>query len=1162
MGSDAWLQMIASDCFSPFTPLLPTSSGRRRKWARLYGGAQALAIAQAARRHGGPLLALTSNSLKAEALGDELRFYLGDEKRLSVLHFPDWETLPYDHFSPFQDIVSERLATLARLPSLAQGVLVVPISTLMHRLVPRSYIEAHSLLVKVGDTLDRERYRTRLEHCGYRCVSQVMEHGDFAVRGSLIDIFPMGSLVAYRIDLFDEDVDSIRQFDIETQRSASTVSEIHMLPAREVPLTEEAIGLFRSQWRTRFSGNPVHSLIYQDISQGIAPSGVEYYLPLFFEGTATLFDYLPASTLVVVDEGVEEAADGFWKEICSRYEQGRYDVERPLLEPADLFLQVNEVFSAIKQHAAVSILGLASPEREEADVFATSMPLAFPIDARAPDPLGVVKRFLGSFQGRVLFAAESKGRRETLSELLRQHCIEFTAYDDWQAFLEAQAPVGLTVAPLQQGLQLESPRVAVISESQLFGERVTQRRRRARTSQDVENIVRNLTELHIGAPVVHEQHGVGRYLGLFTLEAGGVLGEFLGLEYADQDRLYVPVASLHLISRYSGVDPEHAPLHKLGSGQWQRARARAAERVRDVAAELLDMYARRAARQGYAFPVEQHSYSSFAQGFPFEETPDQEAAIMTVLEDMRAGQPMDRLVCGDVGFGKTEVAMRAAFVATMGGRQVAILVPTTLLAQQHFQNFQDRFADWPVRIEELSRFRGKKEQVGVIAGLAEGSVDIVIGTHKLLQETIKFKRLGLLIIDEEHRFGVRQKERIKALRSEVDILTLTATPIPRTLNLALCGTRELSVIATPPARRLSVKTFVNEWNDSLLREALLREISRGGQVYFLHNDVESMEPIAHKVAALIPEARVRIAHGQMRERELEQAMLDFYHRRFNVLVCTTIIETGIDVPSANTIIINRADKFGLAQLYQLRGRVGRSHHQAYAYLLIPSKKALTAEAVKRLEAIEALEDLGVGFTLATHDLEIRGAGEILGEEQSGHIQEIGYGLYMELLERAVAALKTGRQPQLEQPLDHGAEIDLHMTALIPEDYLPDVHTRLILYKRIAGAADFDELNCLAEEMVDRFGLLPRQTKNLFKITEIKLQAARLGIRKVELGPQGGRIRFRPEPNVDPRAILKLVQQHPQTYRFEKGESLRITTELTDDEARTNWLRDLFSQLGA
>ncbi|MGH8583456.1 MAG: transcription-repair coupling factor [Gammaproteobacteria bacterium] len=1144
---------------SPFLPSVP-GPGERLRWSGLHGAARALALAQAMRGRNAPLVVITEDPLEAGHLCDELAFFRDGQHPFEVLAFPDWETLPYDRYSPYQDIVSERLATLSRLPTLGRAVLVAAVATCMHRLPPRQFIEANSLQLRSGETVPREPLCERLVRGGYRSVAQVVEHGDFALRGSLLDVFPMGSERPYRIDWLDDEIDAIRVFDPETQRSVGRVSEIRVLPARELSLSEAGIERFRGQWRARFEVSPQHATIYRDVSAGLAPGGIEYYLPLFFEASATLFDYCPADTLLVLGEGVEAAAQHFWQVVCGRYESGRHDLEHPLLAPGEMFIEPPWLLSEVKRYASIYTYGLKPGEGRGLHRYATRLPLQLPIDARAADPLAVLRQFLGGFEGRVLIAAESKGRRETLAELFRQRHLPIALYEGWASFLRDDAPLGLTVAPLEQGALIDNPRIALISESQLFGERARQERRRARQARDPEAVIRDLTELRIGAPVVHEQNGVGRYLGLFILEAGGTAGEYLGIEYADGDRLYVPVLCLHLVSRYAGVEGSRAPLHKLGSGQWQRARARAARRVHDTAAELLEVYARRAARKGHAFHVERDAYQGFVQGFPFEETPDQEAAIEAVLQDMQGQQPMDRLICGDVGFGKTEVAMRAAFVAAMDGKQVAVLVPTTLLAQQHFQNFKDRYADWPLRIEFLSRFQSKPEQSRILRGLQDGGVDLVVGTHKLLQAGIAFKRLGLLIIDEEHRFGVRHKEQLKALRADVDILTLTATPIPRTLNLALCGTRELSIIATPPARRLAIKTFVIEWERELLREAILREIGRGGQVYVLHNEVESIDQAAKDIAALVPAARVRVAHGQMRERDLEQVMLDFYHRRYNCLVCSTIIESGIDVPSANTIIIERADKLGLAQLYQLRGRVGRSHHRAYAYLVVPSRRSLKGEALKRLEAIESIEELGIGFTLATHDLEIRGAGEILGEEQSGHIQEIGFSLYMELLERAVRALKAGRQPDLDRPLAHGPEIDLHVPALIPADYLGDVHTRLILYKRIASAPSVEALGTLQEEMIDRFGNLPEAAANLFRLTRLKLRAEALRIHKIDLGVGGGRILFHPDAPIDPRALVSLIQNEPQRFRLDGGERLRIHADLPDVEARIGIVTTLLDRL--
>ncbi|MDX1434304.1 MAG: transcription-repair coupling factor [Gammaproteobacteria bacterium] len=1154
---------------SPLTPVLPRAAGQagdaagqsgdRRRWNTLHGSARGLAVARAALMHTGPVLVITAGTPEAQRLEAELSFFLGSAADdCPLVNFPDWETLPYDVFSPHQDIVSERLATLARLPALERGVLLVPASTLMTRVAPRAYLEASSLMLARGDRLDRERMRARLELAGYRCVSQVMEHGEFAVRGSLLDIFPMGDVRPYRVDLLDDEIDTIRSFDPESQRSTGAMDQVRLLPAREFPMTRDAIEAFRGRWRARFEGDPMASPMYRDVSQGLAPAGIEYYLGLFYDETATLFDYLPDDTLCVVLEDVERHGEGFWSEIGERYEQRRHDRERPVLPPGDIYMAVDEMFARIGHLASVR-LGRFSDE-SSAVRYATRVPVALPVDARAERPLAVLADFLAGFPGRVLLVAETRGRRETLYETLGANGIAVTLCESWAEFVESDASPCLAVAPLEDGAVLLDPALAIIAESQLFGERAMQRRRRKGAARDAEGVIRDLTELNVGAPVVHEHHGVGRYRGLETITTAKLTAEFLCIEYADGDKLYVPVASLHLVSRYSGSEPELAPLHKLGSSQWQKARKRAAERAFDVAAELLEIHARRAARAGHAFAVDRLQLGSFVQAFPFEETPDQQSAIDAVLEDMMSDKPMDRLVCGDVGFGKTEVAMRAAFVTVDNGWQVAVLVPTTLLAQQHHQTFIDRFAEWPVRVEQISRFRTRKDRDAVIADLAAGKVDIVIGTHQLLQDDIRFKRLGLVIIDEEHRFGVRQKERLKRLRAESDVLTLTATPIPRTLNLALSGLRDLSLIATPPERRLSIKTFVRQWDGAMIREAVMREIHRGGQVYFVHNRVEDIQRVARELEELVPEASVRVAHGQMRERELEQTMLDFYHRRFNALVCTTIIETGIDVPSANTIVINRADRFGLAQLHQLRGRVGRSHHRAYAYLVVPDQRAMSADAIKRLEAIESLEDLGIGFSLATHDLEIRGAGEILGEEQSGQIQEVGYSLYTRLLERAVSALRAGRTPQLDRPLDHGAEIDLRIPALIPEHYLPDVHTRLMMYKRIASAASREELEELRVEMIDRFGLLPDALRNLLHITELKLKATPLGIRKIDMGERGGRILFDAKPEVDPATVVRLIQSEPSTYRLDGTDKLRVHMELEDAASRIRALDGILNAL--
>ncbi|MDS4041664.1 MAG: transcription-repair coupling factor [Candidatus Competibacter sp.] len=1139
----------------PLRPVLPPDSRQPLRWGQLHGAGPALLIAAAAARYRGLVLVIAPDSQTALRLETELRVFGGSE--LEILAFPDWETLPYDGFSPHQDIVSQRLAALYRLPQRRRGVLVAPVATLMQRLAPRGYLDRYALLLAAGERLDLDRFRQRLEAAGYVCVSQVVERGEFAMRGSILDLFPMGAERPYRIELFDDEVESIRDFDPDTQLSVAKVERIELLPAREFALDKETITRFRQAWRRQFEGDPQRSTLYREVSAGHAPGGIEYYLPLFFEQIATLFDHLPESTLAIRLDGVDAAMAAFQEQLVERYEQRRHDAERPLLPPPLLFLEAAQVEKALARHPRIELREAGNGGAN----FPTAPPPALPFQPRHERPAAALEQFLAEYPGRVLFTAESAGRREVLLDTLRGYGVQPQVCENWAEFLAREdLKVALTVAPLERGLLLTEPPLAIITEPQLYGERARQVRRRA-PSRDPDAIIRNLTDLSLGAPIVHEEHGIGRYAGLERLQVAGIDGEFVVVEYAGGDRLYVPVASLHLLSRYTGASPEAAPLHKLGSGQWEKVRRKAAQQASDAAAELLDIYARREARPGHAFGLSEADYAAFAAAFPFEETADQQVAIDAVIDDLRAGKPMDRVVCGDVGFGKTEVAMRAAFVVVQDGRQVVVLTPTTLLAQQHYQNFLDRFADWPVRIELLSRFRSPKQQAETLKALVEGRVDILIGTHKLLQDSVKFKQLGLVVVDEEHRFGVRHKERLKSLRTEVDILTLTATPIPRTLNMAMAGLRDLSIIATPPAGRLAVKTFVGQWNPATIREACQRELKRGGQIYFLHNEVETIQRMAAQVAELAPGARIAVAHGQMRERELEQVMLDFYHRRCNLLVCTTIIESGIDVPSANTILINRADKLGLAQLHQLRGRVGRSHHRAYAYLIVPPRPAMTADAVKRIEAIESLEDLGAGFLLASHDLEIRGAGELLGEAQSGQIHEVGFTLYMDLLERAVRALKAGRVPELERPLDHGPEIDLQSPALIPDDYLPDVHSRLILYKRIASARDEGELRELQVEMIDRFGLLPAPVKALFRVTELKLRATPLGVRKIEAGPKGGRLVFGPEPRIDPAKLVRLIQSQPKVYKLDGKDKLRFIRDLPDAEARAATVKELLEGIG-
>ncbi len=1133
------------------------SPGDKRLWSGVYGAGASLAIAEASCQHNGLTVVIVESARAAVELESELQFFLGQQ--YPVFHFPDWETLPYDLFSPHQDIVSERLRTLFRLPQTQVGVVVVPVSTLMHRLPPNEFVSQRAFDYHTGDKIDLEKLRSQLEAAGYHCVDTVVEHGEFAVRGALIDIFPMGARLPFRIDLFDDEIETLRTFDPETQRTLEQTDSICLLPAREVPLDKASTRRFKDNWLSRFDVDERRCPVFRDISAGIPPQGIEYFIPLFFERCVTLFNYLPSNCQLFTEGGIEQAAEKFWQDANQRYQEYNIDPTRPLLPPTEVFIPVEELFGAIKQYPRTVLRSDGREDKSQLILGFSPLP-DIAVDAKADNPLKKLAAHLEKSSERALFCAESAGRRESLLALLQRQGIRPEDTGDWQDFASGKQPVGITIYPLTRGFALEEAGICVITETELFGQQVMQRRRRSKQREDADQVIKNLTELRVGAPVVHIDHGVGRYLGLQTITAGGDPQEFLTLEYADQAKLYVPVSSLHLISRYSGSEEEQAPLHRLGSEQWQKAKDKALKQIRDTATELLDIYAIRAARKGFACRDPEADYRAFCADFPFEETPDQLDTIEAVKADMLSEQPMDRLVCGDVGFGKTEVAMRAAFIAVASGKQVIMLVPTTLLAHQHLENFRDRFANWPVIIEELSRFRSDKEQQDVLERATHGKVDILIGTHKLLHAKVNYQNLGLLIIDEEHRFGVRQKEQIKALRAEVDILTLTATPIPRTLNLSMSGIRDLSIIATPPARRLSVKSFVRQDDPRVIREAMLREILRGGQVYYLHNEVKTIDKTARELQELLPEATIEIAHGQMRERELEKVMSDFYHQRFNVLVCTTIIETGIDIPSANTIIIDRADKLGLAQLHQLRGRVGRSHHQAYAYLLTPHPKNMTDDAIKRLEAISAADHLGSGFTLATHDLEIRGAGELLGEDQSGHIQSIGFTLYMELLERAVDAIRKGKSVELDIPLTEDIEINLNIPALIPEDYLPDVHMRLMMYKRIANASSDDELDELQVEMIDRFGLLPDYLKNLFRVTSLKLQARQLGICKVESGPTGGRVEFGNDTVVEPLTIVQMVQKEPAIFKLQGASTLKFSVPTTTIEQRLVQVQAVLNRL--
>ena len=1139
-----------------FSPKIPHVKDQVVNWTGLTGCADSLALASAIKNENRFFVVVTSDNQTALRLEHELAFFL--QNAHPIMHFPDWETLPYDVFSPLPDIISERLKTLALLQQVKRGALIVSVTTLMHLLAPREHVLANSFAINVGDDFNLELNRLKLESVGYQCVSQVYQHAEFAVRGAIVDLFPMGSKVPFRIELFDEEIESIRTFDPETQRSLEKITQIQLFPAREFPFTDESIKLFRQAFRATFPEISPKNTLYVDVSKGVTPNGIEYYLPLFVEKTATLFDYLPSSAVLVLPESLRTTAQVFYSEAEERYQQRKYDIDRPLLKPEKLFLSAQCLLDKIASFASVTI---NNEEAVESVVFTCNQLPVIVLDNKLSEPAQALQKFISTFKGKILFVAESAGRREALIDKLRSFKISVKHVDGWQEFLNSEVSPCVLVAPMEYGLYLDNPAIAIITENQLSGEKVLQRRRRRKSAaRELENIVNNLNELTIGSPVVHRDHGVGRYLGLQTLEIGGITSEFLMLEYANNDKLYVPVSTLYVIGRYTGMSPENAPLHKLGGDQWTKLKQKAIARIRDVAAELLEIHAKRAIKKGHAFVIDDSDYQIFADAFPFEETPDQQSAIEAILEDMASPQPMDRVICGDVGFGKTEVSMRAAFIAAQSGKQVAVLVPTTLLAQQHYQNFRDRFADWPFRVEVMSRFVTPKQLKQIADDLAEGKVDIVIGTHTLLSKDLKFKELGLVVIDEEHRFGVRQKEHFKKMRSELDFLTLTATPIPRTLNMAMAGLRDISIIASPPPNRHAIKTFITEWIDSQVREACLREIKRGGQVFFLHNEVKSMEKMARELAELIPEARIEIAHGQLPERELERIMLDFYHQRFNLLLCSTIIESGIDIPTANTIIIDRADKLGLAQLHQLRGRVGRSHHRAYAYFIVPPKSLMSKDAMKRLQAVEASGDLGAGFMLSSHDLEIRGAGELLGDDQSGQIQEIGFTLYTELLDRAVNALKSGKQPELDTPMDRGAEVDLQAAALIPEDYLPDIHGRLVLYKRISSTDTQAELHDLQVEMIDRFGLLPEPVKTLFSVTALKQKAEKLGIKKIEANSGGGRIIFSSEPKINADQLINLIQTQAQCYKFDGSDKLRFIKPFETTEQKIDFVVSLLDKL--
>ncbi|MHC0017319.1 transcription-repair coupling factor [Acinetobacter pittii] len=1132
-------------------------AGEKRWVGSLLGSSAALLFKEIAVQDSSLLVVVARNNQHVAQLESELEFY-----GIKPTIFPDWEILPYDRLSPHQDIVSERLAILSNMPQ--KGVLLVSASTLAQRVAPYSWVLGEHFDIRVGQKFDLEQQKLRLVQAGYHLVDTVYDHGEFAVRGSIMDIFASGQDAPIRIDLFDDEIDTLKFFDPETQRTTTTLKSFTVLPAKEFPL-KEARSIFRDRYSELFpTANPKKNPIYQDVLDGIASPGIEFYLPLFFDKTymqsqSTLTTYFPKNCIVITNNDIDTDLTSFWKEVFRRYEDRRHNADQPILPPDELFIAPNNLLSALNQFPRMLVSTEAVEEKAGALNLKVEQPPKLPVDPKKDKPFAVVKKYIDEANHPVLLVAESAGRRESLRDGLRASLGDIPSVDSFEQFQKSQFAIAITNAPLDRGLLL-TDQLSVISENQLYEHRVVQRRRKRQQEVSEEFLIRSLTELSIGAPVVHIDHGVGRYAGLITLAIEGQDYEFLQLDYAEEAKVYVPVTNLHLISRYSGGDPDLAPLHKIGTDAWSKAKRKALEQIHDVAAELLHIQARRQSKPGFGFEVDQSLYMQFASGFAYEETLDQANAIEATLYDMQQAKPMDRLVCGDVGFGKTEVAMRAAFVAVQNGKQVAVLVPTTLLAQQHYESFKDRFADWPVRIEVLSRFGSNKTHTKNIEDLAEGKVDIVVGTHKLLQENVQFKDLGLMVVDEEHRFGVRDKERIKALRADVDMLTLTATPIPRTLNMAFSGMRDLSIIATPPARRLAVKTFVQEHTEASIKEAILRELLRGGQVYFLHNEVDTIERAAENIRVLVPEARVAVAHGQMRERELEQVMQQFYHKEYNVLVCSTIIETGIDVPNANTILIERADKLGLAQLHQLRGRVGRSHHQAYAYLLVPSIKHLKGDAEKRLDAIQRASTLGAGFMLATEDLEIRGAGELLGEQQSGSMQAIGYSLYMEMLEKATKAIQQGKTPNFDAPLSLTAEINLHIPALIPDEYLGDVHQRLLFYKRISNTDTQEKLDNIRMELIDRFGVPPQSVKHLFSVHQIRLKAEQLGITKIDINTQGGNIEFSPDTPVQAISIIQLMQKHPTYYRMEGGQRLKVMVQLEEQEKRIQFINDLLAKL--
>jgi transcription-repair coupling factor (superfamily II helicase) len=1132
----------------------PFKSGQKFYWGSLYGSAQALALIEFAKAQNQVVLIIANDIVHFDQLVKSLNFY---NDGLDILKFDNWEVLAFDHFSPHPDITSSRLSTLSKLPSLSKGIVVTTLESLSQQLCPLEFSQKYSFSLQIGDAIDMHSFAEKLLKIGYNRVTTVMEHGEFSVKGSLIDLYPMGAKSPYRLDLFDQEIDSIRTFDTSTQRSLNVTNALSLLPAREFSTDAESLEIFKQNYLKVFG--KTDDFIYTEVSESRLPAGIEFYAPLFFTHTNTLFDYLASNTIVAHYQGFSDLVDITFAEIHNRHQQANRNLDRPPLLLEQVFLNKEQLFTQIKQRQQL-VIGASKLEDKAGRLnFASKLLPPLNIDAQAKHPLEKFLNFSKKFKGKVLIVCESEGRQSILTDLLNNHDLAPINIDHWQAFTQGEQRLYITNANLSDGMLTKD--VAVITEVNLFGaDVVKQQRRRRAKHKDFDEAIKSLVEIKIGDPIVHESYGVGRYLGLKTQTFDDLTQDFLMLEYANGSKLMVPMTSLNLISRYSGASPDIAPLHKLGTNQWSKAKQKAHEALHDIAAELLEIYAKRQSQTGFAFPEPSDAYTSFVSNFPFEETPDQLKTMGEVLADMQSRRPMDRLVCGDVGFGKTEIAMRAAFLAVESGKQVAILVPTTLLANQHLQSFKDRFINYPIEIAALSRFQTPKEQTHIKQKLLDGKIDIVIGTHKLIQGSIKYRQLGLVIIDEEHRFGVKQKEALKKLRGQSDILTMTATPIPRTLNMALGSLRELSIIATPPQGRSAIQTFVNEWNDDTIKEACSRELHRGGQIFVLHNDIDSIDNMAENLKTLMPNIHVRIAHGQMPTRELEHIMSDFYHGRFQILVCTTIIETGIDIPNANTIIINNAQNFGLAQLHQLRGRVGRSHHRAYAYLVIKSHQALSANAKKRLDAIESLEELGAGFMLANHDLEIRGAGDLLGDNQSGKISEIGFNLYHDLLKRTVDAMRAGRKINLDDPINHEIEIDTGLACIIPETYLGDVHERLVLYKRIANAKNNDELKDLQIEMIDRFGLLLDSTKNLFAATKLKLFSEKIGIDKISIYDDKAHLTFADKTTVEPIKIIHLVQKQPKTYQLKGQNQLIIKQTMPEDIERIEWVENLLKKL--